>query len=230
MIPDFLNGSILPKGGVYMIIEQIMKRNVITLTADAPIKEAMLLIELHKIRHIPIVDDNHHMIGIISDRDIRDVSPSIFHSTEHLEDFLKPVSTIMKKNIITAHPLDFVEEVSTLFYEHHIGSLPIVEDEKLVGIITETDILHTLVELMGAHQPSSHIEIKVENITGKLADIAAIFKEWNVNITSVLVYPYENPAYKILVFRVQTMDPRRIIKVIQEKGYDVIWPSEPRLL
>lgn len=212
-----------------MIIEQIMSRNVYTLTADSPIVDAMKLIELHQIRHIPVVDENDHLIGIISDRDIRDVSPSIFHSTEHLEDFLKPVSSIMKKNVITAHPLDFVEEISSLFYEHHIGCIPIVDDEKVVGIITETDILHTLVELMGAHQPSSHIEVKVQNITGKLADIATIFKDHNANITSVLVYPHEDPAFKVLVFRIQTMDPRRIINIIQNEGYDVLWPSEPRM-
>ncbi|TWI56942.1 acetoin utilization AcuB family protein [Halalkalibacter nanhaiisediminis] len=212
-----------------MIIEQIMSRNVYTLTADSPIVDAMKLIELHQIRHIPVVDENDYLIGIISDRDIRDVSPSIFHSTEHLEDFLKPVSSIMKKNVITAHPLDFVEEISSLFYEHHIGCIPIVDDEKVVGIITETDILHTLVELMGAHQPSSHLEVKVQNITGKLADIATIFKEHNANITSVLVYPHEDPAFKVLVFRIQTMDPRRIINIIQNEGYDVLWPSEPRM-
>jgi acetoin utilization protein AcuB len=206
-----------------------MKRKVITLTHTSTIKDAMQLLELHQIRHIPIVDDNNKLVGIISDSDIRDASPSIFHFTDHLEDFLKPISSIMKTNVITAHPLDFVEEVSTLFYEHHIGCLPILDDGELVGIVTETDMLHTLVELMGAHQPSSHIEVKVENITGKLSDIAAIFKDLKVNITSVLVYPHQNPAFKILVFRVQTIDPRRVVKVIEENGYDVMWPSEPGL-
>ncbi|MFC0561996.1 acetoin utilization AcuB family protein [Halalkalibacter alkalisediminis] len=212
-----------------MIIEHIMKKNVITLTDTSTIKDAMQLLELHQIRHIPIINENQTLVGIVSDSDIRDASPSIFHFTDHLEDFLKPISTIMKKNVITAHPLDFVEEVSTLFYEHHIGCLPILEDDELVGIVTETDMLHTLVELMGAHQPSSHIEVKVENITGKLSDIAAIFKDLKVSITSVLVYPHQDPAYKILVFRVQTIDPRRVVKVIEDNGYDVLWPSEPGL-
>ncbi|MCL7747828.1 acetoin utilization AcuB family protein [Halalkalibacter alkaliphilus] len=213
-----------------MIIEHIMKRNVVTLTETSTIKEAMQLLEQHQFRHIPIVNERKKLVGIVSDSDIRDASPSIFHFTDHLEDFLKPISSIMKQNVITAHPLDFVEEVSTLFYEHHIGCLPILDDDELVGIVTETDMLHTLVELMGAHQPSSHIEVKVENITGKLSDIAAIFKELNMNITSVLVYPYQDPAYKILVFRVQTIDPRKVVKVIEDKGYDVIWPSEPRIV
>jgi acetoin utilization protein AcuB len=211
-----------------MIIEEIMKRDVLTLTEDAPIKDAMLLLDKYRIRHIPIVEGpNKRIVGIISDRDIRDASPSIFHSTEHLEDFLKPVSSIMQRNVITAHPLDFVEEVSTIFYEHNIGCLPVTEDDELLGIITETDVLHTLVELMGAHQPSSHIEVKVKNKTGMLASIANIFKELHINITSVLVYPYKNPEYKILVFRVQTMDPRRIIHAIEKEGYEVIWPKQP---
>jgi acetoin utilization protein AcuB len=213
-----------------MIIEQIMKRNVITVLETSTIKEAMQLIELHQIRHLPIVNEKKQLVGIVSDSDIRDASPSIFHFTDHLEDFMKPISSIMKKHVITAHPLDFVEEVSTLFYEHYIGCLPILEGDQLVGIVTETDMLHTLVELMGAHQPSSHIEVKVENITGKLSDIASIFKDLKVNITSVLVYPYGDPAFKVLVFRVQTIDPRKVVKVIEEKGYDVIWPSEPELL
>ncbi|MDT8859369.1 acetoin utilization AcuB family protein [Alkalihalobacillus sp. MEB130] len=210
-----------------MIIEHIMKRNVITVTETSTIKEAMQLLEYHQIRHIPVLNAQKQLVGIVSDSDIRDASPSIFHFTEHLEDFLKPISSIMKRNVITAHPLDFVEEVSTLFYEHHIGCLPILDDEELVGIITETDMLHTLVELMGAHQPSSHIEVKVENITGKLSDIASIFKELNISITSVLVYPHQDPAFKILVFRIQTIDPRKVVKVIEEEGYDVIWPSVP---
>lgn len=204
-----------------------MKQNVFTLHENDTIKDAMQLIELKQIRHIPIVNEYNQLVGIISDRDIRDASPSIFHSTDHLEDFLKPLSTLMVRNVITAHPLDFVAEASILFYEHHIGCLPIVQDNQLVGIITETDILHTLVQLMGAHQPSSHIEVRVENITGKLADIATIFKDLNVAITSVLVYPYPDPKFKVLAFRVQTIDPRRIVQTIENNGYHVIWPKEP---
>ncbi|WP_100373790.1 acetoin utilization AcuB family protein [Bacillus sp. FJAT-45037] len=211
-----------------MILEDIMKQDVITLTKDAPIKNAMLLLDKHRIRHIPIIEEQtNEIIGIISDRDIRDASPSIFHSTEHLEDFLKPVSTIMQKKVITAHPLDFVEDAASIFYENHIGCLPVIDDNKLVGIITETDILHTLVELMGAHQPSSHIEVKVKNETGMLAKIANIFKDCRINITSVLVYPYKNPEFKILVFRINTIDTRRVIHEIEKEDYEVIWPKKP---
>ena len=72
----------------------------------------------------------------------------------------------MKTDLITGHPLDFVEEIGAIFYEHQINCLPIVKNRKLVGIITETDLLHTLIELTGAHQPGSQIEIKVAKSSG----------------------------------------------------------------
>ncbi|MGO4888738.1 acetoin utilization AcuB family protein [Anaerobacillus sp. MEB173] len=210
-----------------MIIEEIMNCNTVTISKDDTIETAINLLNQYRIRHLPIVDSENHVIGIISDRDIRDASPSIFHKEDHKEDLKKPVSTIMITDVITAHPLDFVEEVASMFYEHQIGCMPVTEENKLVGVVTETDILHTLVQLMGAHQPSSQIEVRVENITGKLAEIANIFKEKKINITSVLVYPSKDLNYKILVFRVQTMDPRGIIAEIEKEGYKVLWPNMP---
>ena len=102
---------------------------------------------------------------MITDRDIRDATPSTFYAEEHRDVLDKPLHTIMKTDVITGHPLDFVEEISAVFYDHHIGCLPIVSDNKLAGIITETDLLRTLVELTGAHQPGSLITLKVRNIT-----------------------------------------------------------------
>ncbi len=113
------------------------------------------------------------------------------------------------------------------FSEKQIGCLPITENERLVGILTESDILSSLVELIGANQPSSNIEVRVKNQTGQLADVAAIFKKHNINIVSVLIYPGKAPEYKLLVFRVQTIDPRRVINDIQNEGFEVTWPKIP---
>lgn len=211
-----------------MIIEEIMNPNVVSMKQHETIGKAIELMHSHRIRHIPIIDDNQCVIGIITDRDIRDVSPSILHSEEHLEDLQKPVGSIMVENVITGHPLDFVEEVSSMFYEHKIGCLPIVTEGKLVGIITETDMLHTLVKVMGADQPSSLIEIKVQNKLGKLSEVAQVFSENNINIISVLVYPDKHDASsKILLFRVQTMNPMKAIQELKHRGYTVLWPNLP---
>ncbi|PLR79155.1 acetoin utilization protein AcuB [Bacillus sp. V3-13] len=213
-----------------MIVEEIMKTNVCTLFSDSTIADAIVLMEQKKIRHIPIINEDNRLIGLVTDRDIRDATPSIFRAEEYKEDLQKPLETIMKRNVITGHPLDFVEEIAALFYEHHIGCLPILKDQKLVGIITETDLLHTLVELTGAHQPGSQIEIKVPNKAGMLWEVATVIRNRKVNIQSVLVYPdKKDEKYKIIVLRVQTMNPVGMIEDLTNAGLHVLWPNLPGL-
>ena len=135
-----------------MIIEEIMTTNMITLGAEQTILDAYSLMIQHSIRHLPIVD-----------QDIRDALPSILNNKNQQDNVLQlPIKTIMKTDLITGHPLDFVEEIGAIFYEHKINCLPIVKNRELVGIITHSDLLHSLIELTGAHQPGSQIEIKVE--------------------------------------------------------------------
>jgi len=211
-----------------MIVEEIMKTEIVTVTPTVSIAETMRLMETKKIRHIPVIDADQQLVGIVTLSDIRDAAPSIFRSNEHVEDMQNPVDTIMKKDVITGHHLDFVEEIAALFYEHKIGCLPITNDRKLVGIVTETDLLRTLVELTGAHQPGSQIEIRVPNLAGKLSDITSKIKNRKANILSVLVYPdKKNDQYKILVIRLQTMNPTLLIQDLKQSGYDVLWPNLP---
>ncbi|MED0679352.1 acetoin utilization AcuB family protein [Aneurinibacillus thermoaerophilus] len=210
-----------------MLVEDIMRRSLITIEPEDSIRLALLKIHQHRIRHLPVVSEGK-LVGIISDRDMRDACPSII-STPHNEDekiLDTPVSSIMRKNVITAHPLDFVEEAALALYDNCIGCLPVVVNGELKGMITETDILYTLIELMGVHHPSSHIELEVEDKAGLLADVAQIFKEVNCNVTSVLVFPGKQPGKKNLVFRVQTIDPRNIVSKIEKAGYRMIWPRE----
>jgi acetoin utilization protein AcuB len=211
-----------------MIVEEIMNSDVTYLTPIDSISKAILLMSTKKIRHIPIVNEQQHVVGLITDRDIKDAAPSIFRANENKEDLEKPLSSIMKKNVITGHPLDFVEEIAALFYEYKISCMPIVKDQCLVGIVTETDLLHTLVELTGAHQPGSQIEVRVANKAGMLLDIATIIKNHKANIQSVLVYPDKKDVnFKIIVIRVQTMNPVAVIEDLKIAGHTVLWPNLP---
>ncbi|MGN1402632.1 MAG: acetoin utilization AcuB family protein [Bacillus sp. (in: firmicutes)] len=213
-----------------MLLEEIMETEVITLSEEDTIESAIELMRKSQIRHLPIVDEERHLIGLVSSQDIRDATPSIFRSQSHLEDLQMPLRTIMKTDIIYGHPLDFVEDMAAVFYENKIGCMPVIRDGRLVGIVTETDMLHTFVKLTGAHQPGSHIQIKVINKPGILSDVSAVFKEMKVNIQSALVYPYaKDDSYKVLVLRVKTMNPLSIVSKLKEHGYDVVWPQIPEL-
>lgn len=210
-----------------MIVERIMKKNVHTLLPTDTVEHALHLMEEKNIRHIPIVNNTQQLVGIISDRDVRNGLQAALYENSAQEDLQQPLSKVMKTNLLTGHPLDFVEEVAATFYEYKIGCLPIIQDSKLVGSVTETDLLYTFVQLTGANQPASQFEVKVENISGKLAEVTSILKKRKLNILSVLVYPHQDEQFKILVFRVQTMNPTGVIHDLQEEGYEVLWPNLP---
>ncbi|GGA82366.1 acetoin utilization AcuB family protein [Ornithinibacillus halotolerans] len=216
-----------------MHVEEIMNRNVITLQPNDTISKAHQVLVENKIRHIPIVDDDFFVVGIVSDRDVRDALPSKLSNEKTTNILDREIATIMSSPVLTAHPLDFVEEVARIFYDQEIACLPVISNEKLVGVITEKDLLYTLIQLTGTHVQGSHIEVKVPHKPGILPEVASVFGKRKVNISSVLVYPYRNdPQYKILVFRAQTMNPLPIIRDLREAGYELMWPNnipEPRV-
>lgn len=211
-----------------MIIEQMMSRNVLTLNPTNTIKEAISMLREKKVRHLPIIDEKGGVVGVVTERDIKDATPSNLLEGHNQELFETPLQEIMTKNPVIGHPLDFVEEVATIFYDQKIGCLPIVSGGELVGIVTETDLLYKYIELTGAHQPGSQIEVRVPNRAGILFEVSKVFHDHHANVLSVLVYPdLEHESNKILVFRVQTMNPLEIIKDIRKEGFDVLWPNMP---
>lgn len=216
-----------------MLVKQIMNKNVTTLPPTATIEKALHVLKEQKIRHLPIVDEENQVIGIVSDRDLRDASPSTLLKNTDKKELQNEVQTIMTYPVVTVHPLDFVEEIARIFYEKEFAAVPVIDNDRLVGIVTEKHMLYTFIQLTGTHVQSSQIEVKVPHQPGVLPNVAQIISEQNVNIVSVLVYPHQDdPASKILVFRVQTMNPIPIIREIRNAGYKLLWPNnimEPKL-
>ncbi|TKI54393.1 CBS domain-containing protein [Brevibacillus antibioticus] len=209
-----------------MRIEEIMRKKIVTIQPSTTIGEALLLLRANRIRHLPVIE-NDSLVGIVSDRDLRDALPSRLLTHDDDDTVLhKPVADIMNQQVITAHPLDFIEDAALQLYEHKIGSLPIVEGNRLVGLITESDLFSSLIELFGVNKPSSHIEVEVDDRVGMLAEVSQVFRDAQVNVTSIVVFPGKKPAKKNLVFRVQTIDPRIVTQLLLEKGFSVIGPTE----
>jgi acetoin utilization protein AcuB len=210
-----------------MIVQNMMQKKVVSIHAEETIGTALKLMLEKDVRNLPVIDGNNNLMGLVTDREVKDASPSIFHQNEHPEDFEKPISTIMKNAVFTAHPYDIAEELSTIFYEHNISCIPVIEDKKLVGLVTEREMLHAFIQLTGTHQPGSHLEVAVPNEAGQLAKVASVLKDFHLNISSVLVYPSDEEKEKIVVFRVGTMNPLPVIEHLLDHGYVVKWPPVP---
>lgn len=212
-----------------MLVQDIMKTDVITLHADNTIGDAIELMRQRRIRHIPIVD-GEKLVGLVTDRDLKEASPSSISEQFEPSLYETALEKIMKTDLLIGHPRDFAEEAAVLFYTYEIGCLPIVSNYELVGILTKTDMLRNYIELTGANQPSSHIQIRVPNRPGILYEVSKVFHTHNTNVLSVLVYPYQdNEDYKILAVRIKRMNPLSIIEDLKKEGFEVLWPGVPEL-
>lgn len=211
-----------------MIVEEIMQTELYTLPPTATVGDAVRLMREKKIRHLPVVNENFEILGIVTGHDLKNELPSCLREEPNARIYDAPLEEIMVKNPIIGHPLDFVEEVAVTLYENRISCLPIVSKGKLAGIVTTTDVLYRYIELTGANRPSSKLDIRVTNKPGILHDITEIFRQHKVNVLSVLVYPdLENENSRILSIRLQVMNPLAIIEDLRREKFDVLWPNLP---
>ncbi len=211
-----------------MLVRSRMTPDVKTVSPGTKLAEALALARTHRIRHLPVLE-NGRLVGLVTDRDLRLAMPPVWaDSREELQQALhtKTVGELMTRNIITTSPDLPVEEAGKLLYENRIGCLPVLEDDALVGILTETDLLRAFVELFGSGQPSSRVEVKMPNKPGELARVVRVIGiEHQINITGLVLPPTESAAESLAIMRLQTLQPGPLVGALRKLGYQVGWPS-----
>lgn len=209
-----------------MLVERIMTSPCITFHVNDSIEDAIKLMHDKKIRHLPIVDDTQHLLGIISDREIKEVLPSLLKQDVEI-DYDVPISKIMQQNVITCHPLDFVEDIAIDFYDSSIASIPVVQNDKVIGIVTSKDMLNTFIELTGVTRPGTTIQISIPDEAGIMHEVTEVFHRHKISIESILVFrDKEQAGKKIVTLRMLAMNPNIAIYDLEQKGFKVLNPFE----
>ena len=213
-----------------LLVKDSMSRQVVALPPQATAGEALALCRERRIRHMPVLEDGR-LVGIVSDRDLRSATPALGDPAraEALGRIL--ISEVMASEVTTALPDDPIEEAANAMREKRIGCLPVVEHDNLVGIISSSDVMEALVYLMGAHEPGNRLEVVMPDRPGTLAGVAGIFGELGINIVSAVLGPRRELSEsaglgRVAVFRVDTMDLREAVEILERAGYDVLWPPE----
>jgi acetoin utilization protein AcuB len=213
-----------------LLVKDSMSRQVVALPPQATAGEALALCRERRIRHMPVLEDGR-LVGIVSDRDLRSATPALGDPAraEALGRIL--ISEVMASEVTTALPDDPIEEAANAMREKKIGCLPVVEDDNLVGIISSSDVMEALVYLMGAHEPGNRLEVVMPDRPGTLAGVAGIFGELGINIVSAVLGPRRDLSEsaepgRVAVFRVDTMDLREAVGILERAGYDVLWPPD----
>ncbi|BHH82508.1 CBS and ACT domain-containing protein [Desulforhopalus sp. 52FAK] len=209
-----------------MYIGRIMHTDLITVAPDTTLVEAKKVLEDKSIDHLLVVNSDKKLVGIISDRDLKQywASPATSLSTHELNYLLEKVvvSMIMIKTVVTVPTSTTIERAALIMQQHRISSLPVMENDELVGIITSTDVMGVLLEAIGISDNSIRLGIFVNDTIGKLSEITMTLKTAGINIQSLFCWPEKNhTGITQLVLRVASEDGPKAIAALNENGFKV---------
>jgi acetoin utilization protein AcuB len=218
-----------------MYVKSAMRKDPVVISPEASFFEVRSIVHEKGVRHLPVVDKNNHLIGIVTDRDIRKASPSdattlSVHELNYLLGKLKVLAFMTPRDkLITVTPETMLEKAAQLMHDYKIGCLPVLERNELVGIITKADILEAFVDLMGLKEQGTRLTLALEDEPGRLHGVLEVIKIHHVNIISIVTTSYKVEGKRMCVIRIKTQEYEDIIKDIEKLGYQVLsvtkWPS-----
>uniref|UniRef100_C6E1U4 CBS domain containing protein n=1 Tax=Geobacter sp. (strain M21) TaxID=443144 RepID=C6E1U4_GEOSM len=204
-----------------MLVRDRMTPNPITITPDISVTEALRLMGDKKIRRLPVVERNGKLVGIVSDRDLFQASPSPATSLAiwEIHDLLAKltVDKTMAKDVITVTEDTPLEEAARVMVDRRIGGLPVMKGDALVGIITESDLFQALLELLGGRRQGVRLTVTTTGAKGTLADVAQTIYEAGGDIVGLGFSEVEGGASDTWVntFKVQGVDKDKLVEAIR---------------
>ncbi len=210
-----------------MFVSNWMTKNVFAVTPDDSISDAIRLLKEKGIKHLPVVEGDR-VRGILSDRDIKEYTPSKATTLDIYElHYLlakTKIKEVMKKQVITTTPDTPIEEAAMILYDRNIGCLPVVENERLVGIISEKDIFRTLIDITGIRKGGHRINIIVSDRPGSIKEVADMIRKYGFMLQSILTsYEGLKEGYRNIVIRTKGTGDFESLQAELEKTYkDII--------
>jgi len=204
-----------------MLVQDVMQTKLVTATPETTLPEALRLTGQRGVRHLPVLD-GEQLVGILSDRDLKRAmaSPATSleaHELTYLLDRLR-VGEIMTRTVITIGRMFPIEAAACRMVQEKIGALPVTDGERLVGLVTETDVLRLFVRAMGAGEPSSRLDIVLGNRPHALAEVVQAVDAAGADIASLVTLAGEG-GFQEVVMRVRTIYPAPVVWALQARGF-----------
>ena len=197
-----------------MKIKSLMIPDPITITENASIQEAIELMKVNSIRHLPVVSGGNKLKGFITLADLKQgLIPSMLGDVS--------LADLIVRNPIRVRPDDDIEIAAQLIYKHKIGGMPVVKNNKLVGIITETDILRAFIDMMGLLTASSRVDLVVGEEPGSLRKVLQIINDNGGDIINVGMTAQE-ASKRVYYFRLSPCNTDVIKKALEKESYEVL--------
>lgn len=196
-----------------MLIGDWMTKQVHMITPDTSMMKASKIMKDNDVRRLPVVDEEGRLIGIVSDRDVKEASPSKA-TTLDVHELYYLLSEIKAKDIMTRNPYrikasDTVEKAAVIMTEKRVGGLPVVDDDnKVVGMITDSDVFKVLIAITGVKHGGVQMAFKLPNAEGALKAVLDDLKGHNARIMSILTAYDQAPEEGVrhVYIRIHDMD------------------------
>ncbi|GAB6094901.1 CBS and ACT domain-containing protein [Desulfatiferula olefinivorans] len=210
-----------------MYVGRIMHRNLITITPDASLNDAIDITQTHNIQHLIVLDAAGKLAGIVSSHDIKRTlaSPATTLSTHELNYLLDKVTvgSFMTRKVLTVPPDTTVERAAYIMQTNKIRALPVMKDDRLVGIVTTTDVMGVLLDALGMSEDTQRLIVLVKDRIGTIAEVTSVLRDNAVNIQSLVTWPEKEGDHMIqLVLRVRADDGDKAVESLGRAGIKVL--------
>ncbi len=209
-----------------MLVRERMTAHPITVQEDTPVAEALSFMRQNRVRRLPVLDRRSRLVGIVSEKDLLYASPSpatslSVYEITYLLSKLK-VKEIMTREVITVCPDCPLEEAARIMVDHKIGGLPVVEDGRLVGIITETDLFKVFLEMLGAREQGLRATLSVEDRPGVLAGLTAEVARAGGDIVALGTFYGRDRTHGTITMKVRGVEENALRAALERTGAQVL--------
>lgn len=209
-----------------MLVKDRMTSDLITTTTEMPVSDALSLMHEHNIRRLPVVDKRGTLVGIVSEKDLLYASPSPATSLSVYEIgyLLSKLSLedVMTKEVITVQQSEAVEDAACLMADNQIGGLPVLDGKSLVGIITETDVFKTFIEMLGGREEGIRLTLHVANEPGTLSNLTGAISKHGGDIVALGTFASRKRAEASLMIKVSGLEEDELVEIMESLEAHVV--------
>lgn len=206
-----------------MDVRAYMTTSVVSVTGDVRVLEVLDMMKAHRVRRVPVVKGTK-LIGLMTEQLVAEHMPSQATSLSvHELNYLltkTTVSDMMQTNVVTISPDALLEEAAVVMRENRVSVLPVLENDSLVGIITETDIFEAFIDILGYYRPGIRLVIELSDEVGEFERVLTLLKEQHINIDQIAVYHENNKAQVVLQLASTKLDD--VKTMLENAGYPVL--------
>ena len=215
-----------------MFVSQSMVSEVLTINKDATVFEAQEKMAKHKIRHLPIVDDDYRLIGIVTDRDIRSALPYSLIKEKGSAEEREKLAKLKVEDIMTRDPQTIpmtytIQDALLMIQKQKVGAFPVVDESGILkGILSVRDLLRAFINVLGIGEHGTLVGIEVEEKIGQLKKIVDAITEENISFGSVLVARTWEKGKRAVFTYLLTNNVARVKKKLADMGFKLIDPMQ----